>query len=227
MPKKKPVKKKASKKKPPELYYKGKRLNNSFKEAVKKVGSLKKVDISTPAKLKHFYEQNKETFSTLFEIGLETPLAGSSKVFNQFDKAEDNEHEFYKEEFGELKPISAKNAKFELAKLEQHLNVIFGSTGVEYSYKKKLDNSVIISIPDEEELEALESEPVEFINDYLSNFGIKIYTSDESKKKKFLSNEPKRKSYSERVNTRFKQYRKEYNKSKRKATKGKTKRKKR
>jgi hypothetical protein len=210
-----------------DLFYKGKRINKFFKEAVVKTAQIKKEDISTPAKLKKFYSSNKEKFAILFEIGLETSLASTTTVFKQFDKANDNGHNFYISEFTDKKSISANRAKFELAKLEQQLNVMFGSTGVEYSYKMGLDGSITIDLPEEEELELLQEEPVEFVNDYLSNFGIKIYTSDESKRKKFIANEPRRKSYTDRVVSRFKEYRKIYNKERKKTAKGKAKRKKR
>lgn len=206
MTKKKPVKK--------ELYYKGKRLNKFFKQAVEQVANIRKEDISTPTKLKKFYDSNKPKFEKLFEIGLETQLKGSTTIFNQFDLAEKNGHSFFIEQNEKVIPITAKNAKFELAKLEQFLNVIFGSTGVEYSYKKKLDNSTIISLPSESDLEDIQDEPVEFINDFLSDYGIKIYTSEPTKKKKFKRNEPKRKSYSTKVTERFKKFRREYNKEK-------------
>jgi hypothetical protein len=227
MSKKNVTKKKPATTKGTGLYYKGKKLNKEFTGVVEKVAQIKKENVSTPAKLKRFYEENKDTFGILFDVGLETGLAGSSKVFNQFETAESNNHNFFIKESGETKEISANRAKFELAKLEQHLNTIFGSTGVEFSYKVKLDKSITIEIPDEEELEALQDEPVEFINDYLSNYGVKMYTSDESKKKKYLDNEPKRKSYSDRVTKRFKEFRKEYNAEKRRSAKSKTKRKKR
>lgn len=206
MAKKKPVKK--------ELYYKGKRLNKFFKQAVEQVANIRKEDISTPTKLKKFYDSNKPKFEKLFEIGLETQLKGSITIFNQFDLAEKNDHSFFIEQNEKVIPITAKNAKFELAKLEQFLNVTFGSTGVEYSYKKKLDNSIIISLPSESDLEDIQNEPVEFINDFLSDYGIKIYTSDPTKKKKFKQNESKRKSYSTKVTERFKKFRREYNKEK-------------
>lgn len=214
-------------KKPVELYYKGKRLNKFFKEAVIKTAEIKKQDISTPAKLKEFYKSNKDKFAILFEIGLESMLTSSTTVFKQFDKAKDNEHQFFINEFDDKKSITANRAKFELAKLEQELNVMFGSTGVEYSYKIGLDGTITIDLPNEEELELLQGEPTEFVNDYLSQFGIKIYTSDESKRKKFIANEPRRKSYSDRVVSRFKQFRKEYNKERKKSAKNKAKRKKR
>lgn len=210
-----------------ELYYKGKRLNKFFKEAVIKTAEIKKENVSTPAKLKSFYQSNKDKFAILFEIGLETSLTGTTSVFKQFDKAATNEHHFFVNESGENKSITSNRAKFELAKLEQQLNVMFGSTGVEYSYKMGLDGSITIELPDEEELELLQEEPIEFVNDYLSQFGIKIYTSDESKRKKFISNEPKRKSYTDRVVSRFKEFRKEFNKERKKSAKGKAKRKKR
>lgn len=218
---------KSVKPKSTELYYKGKRLNKFFKGAIEKVAQIKKQDISTPKKLKDFYNSNKETFSVLFEIGIETQLQGSTTVFNQFDTAKDNEHEFFVEKDGKQISVSANEAKFQLAKTEQQLNVLLGSTGVEFSYKKKLDNTVYINLPSEEEIEELIDMPVEFINDYLSDYGIKIYASDESKKKRFNENEPKRKSYSGKVTARFKQFRKEYNREKREAAKSKTKRKKR
>lgn len=230
----------AKKKQPANLYYKGKRLNKSFQEAVIHVAKIGKHNVSTPAKLKKFYEGHKDKFAKLFEIGLETQLKGSTTIFNQFDKAEENEHDFFIETPKGVKPITAKNAKFELSKLEQKLNVMFESTGVEYSYKKKLDNSVIIAMPSESDLEDIQDEPVEFINDFLSDYGIKIYTSDPGKRKKYKENEPKRKSYSETVTKRFKKFRKEHNKEKReqaarttkrkqpkKATKTKTKKRKR
>lgn len=221
----------------PALYYKGKKLNKFFVEAVKEVGRIKKAKINTPLQIKKFYELNKDKFSKLFDIGLETQYKGTSTVFGQFDKAENNNHEFFIEQSGKQKQTTAKNAKFQLAKLEQHLNTVFGSTGVEYSYKKKFDNSTIITIPDEEELEALEDEPTEVINDYLSEYGIKIYTSDGRKKRKYAKNKPRRKQYSERIETRLKQFRKDVRKEKaesnrksnrrKKSSKTKTKRKKR
>jgi chemotaxis receptor (MCP) glutamine deamidase CheD len=226
-PIKKPLRKKKVVKKSTDLYFKGKRLNKFFKGAVEQTARIKNVDISTPAKLKKFYESNKDAFGNLFDIGLETQLKGSSTVFNQFDVAKAHEHEFMLEQHDKTVPITAERAKFELAKLEQQLNVMFDSTGVEYSYKMKLDGSVIVSVPSEQDLEDIQDEPVEFINDFLSDYGIKIYTSDPSKRKKFIENEPKRKTYSDRVKNRFKQFRKEYNKTRKKTTKSKTKRKKR
>jgi hypothetical protein len=219
--------KKAKKPKNYDLYFKRKRLNNFFKGAVIKTAEIKKVDISTPAKLKKFYNENKESFAPLFEMGLETQLTSTTTIFNQFDVAANNEHEFYLDELGEKHLITEKEAKFRIAQIEQQLNVLLGSTGVEYSYKIGMDGIITISLPTEDEIELLVDEPVEYVNDYLSGFGIKIYTSDESKRKKFIKNEPKRRKYSDRVVQRFKQFRKEYNKEKAKSTKGKTKRKKR
>lgn len=213
------AKKKVTQKKPvqsKDLYYKGKKLNKFFKEAVEQTARIKKVKVNTPTRLKTFYESNKDKFGKLFEMGLETSLNSSTKVFDQFDKAEANKHEFFIEKSGKVKPTTAKDAKFELAKLEQQLNVLFGSTGVEYSYKKKLDNTTIISLPDEEELEELQGETTEDISDYLSEYGIKIYTSDKAQKK-YKENETRRKSYTERTTNRFKEFRKERNKERKQA----------
>lgn len=209
------------------LYYKGKALNKFYKDAVIKTAQAKRVDISTPEKLKTFYDSNKEKFALLFDIGLETQLSGTTKIFNEWSLAEDNKHPFFMEKDGKKEKTSANRVRFELAKLEHELNVLLGSTGVEYSYKIGMNGDIVASFPDENEIEAIAEEPVDFINDYLSNYGIKIYTSDETKRKKFTKNEPRRKQYSERIEQRLKIFRKEYNKEKRKGKKGKTKRKKR
>lgn len=197
-----------------ELYYKGKRLSKGFKETVKETARIKKVDVSTPAKLHEFYTKNKTNFASLFEIGLDTSPASTTKVFKEFEQAQSSKKDFYFDEFGEKIKISAANAKFELAKLEHQLNIMFDATGVEFSYKVKLDNTITISLPTEEELEMLQAEPVELINDYLSAFGIKIYLSDPNQRKKSVTDETRNKrnkKYSDRINQRFKQYRKEYN----------------
>jgi len=196
------------------LYYKGKIITKGFKDTVKETARIKKIDVSTPEKLKDFYNTNKSKFASLFEIGIDTSPSSTTKVFKEFQQAEDSKKEFYFDEFGEKIPISAKQAKFELAKLEHQLNIMFEATGVEFSYRIKLDNTITIILPTEEELEMLQSEPVELINDYLSAFGIKIYLSDPSQRKKTISDETRNKrnkQYSDRINKRFKQYRKEYN----------------
>lgn len=197
-----------------ELYYKGKRLSKGFKETIKETARIKKIDVSTPEKLHKFYNDNKANFSTLFEIGLDTSPANTNKVFKEFEQAQNADKDFYFDEFGEKIKISAANAKFELAKLEHQLNIMFEATGVEFSYRVKLDNTITISTPTEEELEMLQNEPVELINDYLGAFGIKIYISDPSQRKKTVTDETRNKrnkTYSDRVNKRFKQYRKEFN----------------
>lgn len=194
------------------LYYKGKPLNKNFKEVVKKTASVKKQDVSTPEKLKEFYDSNKEQFGKLFEIGLETSEAASSKIYNDFNTAIENDKEFFfTDESGKAKSITGLNAKFEIARMEHTLRVMFDAVYVEFSYNLKLDGSITLNFPTDEELEEIQNEPTEFVNDYLAGYGIRIIVSD-PEGKKFKENESKRKRYSDKVEQRFKQFRREYNK---------------
>lgn len=192
------------------LYFKGKPITDRFKETVIKIASVKKVLVNTPKRLHDFYEKNKPGFTILFNMGLETIPTSTNKVFSDFDKAEQNGNDFFIEKGGVIKPVTEVQAKFELAKLEQELNVRFDSTGMEYSYKIKLDNTITIVIPTNKELNELEGEDIEVVIDYLAEFGINIYVSNKKRNKNYKDNEPYRNKYNARISDRLKKYRKQH-----------------
>lgn len=198
---------KSKKSKSSALYSKGKKLTKFKEEFVKRVAASTNKDVSTPAKLKKFYESKKELFENHFESGLTSIPKSSTQVFTAIDKADQYGKKFFIERDGKKKEVSANELKYELSKIELQLNSMFESTGAEFSYKLDFENNITMSLPDIIDEDEYTDESLEVITDHFSeDYGINLYISEPKNKHERERHEQYKEEYTNKIKSRIKQY---------------------
>jgi len=179
-PKHKKVTRKPAPKKSYRLYRKGKPLDKFFTGAVKEIAAAAKADVSTPAKLHKFYEDNYNLIDKRFSTGETTFKKGTPEAIDSLEKLDERGQEIYVQiGEGRNKRVTLEDAVYEITMTERYLNRLLDTTGFTISFVRSYDGKVNIKLPPRVENPEWAEETVEDILEYLlTEFNIVVYVSE-------------------------------------------------
>lgn len=139
------------------MYLEGVKLNPKETDFVKRVAEIKGVNVSTPYKLRAFFNKYKEVFKIEFTSGVTSLKKTIPNIIKDIEKADKYKKKFIVRHDGKNpKEVSKEKFIWHLVTTENYINNALGTSFMQLPYTLSFQNEFEVNLPSHKAIKELE-----------------------------------------------------------------------